>query len=344
MTVPGSFKGLPADVQAQLDKLEPAIRDAFLEAIGGVADAAKVGEIEDAIARGDVQGAYALLRLDSNSFGQLRQAVAVAYWQGGGSTLVPTAGLGDPFIGGASLGFNAWHPRAEAWTRTRTGALVTAIAEDQKNGIQAFIREGIASGQGPRAVALDIVGRLNRATGKREGGIVGLTGQAMGWVSNARAELDGGNLANYLNRAARDKRFDRMIRTALETGKPLAQADVDKIVQAYASRLLKLRGQAIARTEALNALRAGQFEGWQQQIDSGRIVAADYDVIWDATPDKFTRHSHMMLEGKRVTLGQAFVTENGSRLRFPGDTALGAKAEDIINCRCGFRVRRKRNG
>lgn len=345
MTVPGSFKGLPADVQAQLDRLEPAIARAFAEAVAGVTDAAKITAIEAEIARGNYQAAYDLLGITSDSFGQLRQAVTQAYWAGGNGAVIPTAPVGDPFISKAVLAFNGWHPRALAWTQTETGRLVTAIAADQRTGIQGFIRAGIEAGQSPRAVALDIVGRKNGATGQREGGIVGLTGQQMTWVANARAELsDPATASRYLRRAARDRRFDRTIRTAIETGKPLAQGDIDRIVTAYSSRLLKLRGEAIARTEALNALRAGQWEGWQQAVDAGRINAADYEVIWDATPDKFTRHSHMELGGKRVPFGQAFVSELGSRMRFPGDTSLGAAAADIINCRCGFRVRRKRNG
>lgn len=343
MTVPGSFKGLPADAQAQLDKLEPAIAQAFADAVAGVTDAAKIAAIEAEIARGNYQAAYDLLGITSDSFGQLRQAVTQAYWAGGNGAVIPTAPVGDPFISKAVLAFNGWHPRALAWTQTETGRLVTAIAADQRTGIQGFIRAGIEAGQSPRAVALDIVGRKNGATGQREGGIVGLTGQQMTWVANARAELgDPETAAKFLTRAARDKRFDRTIRAAIQTGKPLAQGDIDRIVTAYSSRLLKLRGEMIARTEALNALRAGRHEAWQQAIDQGRMAANDVIVEWSATMDKRTRHSHLDLDGSKVTFGGLFKSELGSLMEYPGDTGHDAKPGDIIQCRCMAIYRRRR--
>ena len=243
------------------------------------------------------------------------------------------------------LGFNGRHPEAEAWTKTAGSKLVTEIVADQLTGIQSYISESIAAGSNPRSTALEIVGRLNRATGKREGGIIGLTSQQMGWVQNARAELaDPAKMANYFTRESRDLQFDSMVRKALSEGRALSKADIDKITGVMSERLLKYRGEVIARTEALNALRAGRHETWRQAIERGTLNASDVIVEWSATMDKRTRHSHMVLDGQKVTFGKAFKSELGSLMEYPGDTTHGAVAADIIQCRCMAVYRRRRRG
>lgn len=337
---------LPADVQAALNQMQPNIRKAFEDAIAQVTSQAAVAAIEEAIRAGQYQAAVDLLRISGVTFSPLDLAVTQAYWAGGGMVAGSLTGTKDPITGvKVQLGFNGRHPRAEAWAKSRGSALVTEIANDQRLGIQTFIQESVQDGRGPRDTALDIVGRINKATGKREGGIVGLTGQAMQWVANARAELsDPETATKFLSRAARDQRFDRMIRTSAETGKPLGQADVDRIITAYSSRLLKLRGEAIARTEALNALRAGRHEAWAQAIEGGTMAASDVIVEWSSTMDARTRHSHVELDGKKVTFGGLFRSELGSLMAYPGDVTHGALAADTIQCRCMAVYRRRRRG
>ena len=186
------------------------------------------------------------------------------------------------------------------------------------------------------------MGRINRATGKREGGVIGLNSQQTDAVIRAARELASGDptqMLNYLGRKRRDSRFDGIVRRAIAAGKPVAQADIDKITGRYKDRLLKLRGDTIARTEMLNGLRAGRHEQWQQVIDSGAATPDRIRLTWQATPDKFTRHSHMVLNGQQVRFGQVFVTELGTRMAYPGDqTQPGnspkALAADTIGCRC----------
>ena len=47
------------------------------------------------------------------------------------------------------------------------------------------------------------------------------------------------------------------------------------------------------------------------------------------------RHTHQILNAQEVTgMDLPFQSPSGALLRFPGDTGLGAGAEEIINCRC----------
>ena len=50
--------------------------------------------------------------------------------------------------------------------------------------------------------------------------------------------------------------------------------------------------------------------------------------------DGRTRDSHADLNGVEVGLDEAFDSPTGARMMHPGDTSLGAGAEDVINCRC----------
>ena len=166
--------------------------------------------------------------------------------------------------------FDGRNARAERWARYHTGNLIEGILDDTRESIRAIIQDGIERGKNPRATALEIVGRMNRATGRREGGLIGLTSNQTAYVYGKRDEtgvlVQRGAVQQlqdldpaYFNRKRRDARFDRTVSKAIREGKRLSQADVDRITGAYKDRLLGYRGEVIARTETLAALQAGKM-------------------------------------------------------------------------------------
>jgi hypothetical protein len=191
----------------------------------------------------------------------------------------------------------------------------------------------VKAGRNPRNIALDIIGRINPATGKREGGVIGLTSNQTDAVIKARSELQ--NLdTNYFTRQRRDARFDKTIRKAIADGKPLTADQIDKITGRYKDRLLQLRGETIARTEAITALRAGTHEGFAQLVDSGAVRADQIRLTWSATGDGRTRDTHTSLNKQAITFGGTFVSPSGAMLSYPGDTSHGASGAETIQCRC----------
>src|SRR5690606_18192795 len=131
-------------------------------------------------------------------------------------------------------------------------------------------------------------------TGRRQGGIIGLTSQQAGFVTNARAELaDPNRMAADFGRQRRDKRFGATVRKAMREGRALSPEQIDRITGRYADRLLALRGEAVARTETLTAMNAARFESYRQAIEVGDLAPENVTATWGATGDARTRHSHM---------------------------------------------------
>jgi hypothetical protein len=211
------------------------------------------------------------------------------------------------------------------------------VAETQES-VRAIIAEGLERGRNPRATALEITGRLNRATGQREGGILGLTSGQTDAVIRARRELETLD-SGYFQRKRRDSRFDRTVAKAIKEDRKLSQADVDRITGAYKNRLLAYRGEVIARTETLAALQAGKMEAARQLIDSGKVRSDQLTKIWRSTGDARTRDTHMALNGQEARLETPFVTTNGAMMLHPHDTTLGAPASETIQCRCFWELK-----
>ena len=73
----------------------------------------------------------------------------------------------------------------------------------------------------------------------------------------------------------------------------------------------------------------------EAQEQSG-FTAQEAQKVWDDTGDGATRPSHRHADGQKVSIDQPF-TVGGYRLMYPGDSRMGAPAEETINCRCAVR-------
>ena len=326
-----------------LEKLEPGIARAFREAIQDIRSTAQRREINRAIKRavetGDVGwGVVEVLSAIQSSeefFAPVDRALREAF-EGGANYLIDTIPKTSiPGVGPFIVRFQGRHPRAEAWTRRRAAALITEIAEDTRKMIRETIAEAVEQSLPYRSVTRALIGRTEG--NQLKGGMIGLHSRQAEAVRAARRDLEALDAA-YFRRARRDKRFDRAVRKAMQEGRALSQAEIEKITGRYADRLLRLRGETIARTEGNRAMNAGRAEGIEQMIESGKVPASAVTKMWDATPDRFTRDSHAALNGVEIAWGQKFVSPvTGVTLNWPHDE--NAPAEETINCRCSCRFR-----
>jgi hypothetical protein len=212
---------------------------------------------------------------------------------------------------------------------------VTRIVDDQREAIRTALTEGLAQGNNPRATALDIVGRVNRATGSRTGGVIGLTAPQERFVASARQELTSGDpaaLRNYLTRERRDRRFDAAVRKAIAEGRGLDRATVDRMVGRYADRLLALRGEMLSRTETMTALSKSRDDAMKQAVLSGKVDPMFITKRWRSAGDNRVRHTHRALNNAEVGFYGSFQSQSGATLRFPGDPS--APISETSGCRC----------
>lgn len=317
-----------------LERYGRVVAEAFFRALDDLRGGVELQRVSAAIENGDVEGALAALHIDPSAFAELPEHVRQAYLESGRLTV---QGFPSRKPDGTALvvRFDGTNPQAERWLSTHSSELVTRISNDQRQMVREHLVLGMQKGQNPRAVALDIVGRINRATGKREGGILGLTRQQAEFVERARVELsDPATMAAFLDRQRRDKRFDRTIAKAAREGVELPAEMQAKILTAYSRRLLQLRGETIGRTEALTSLNAGSYQAIQQAVKEGKVPANAVRRIWRSARDRRVRDTHAALDSDAVGLDEPFRSPSGALLRFPGDTSLGAPAREIIACRC----------
>lgn len=324
-------KELPPHLLKQYQQHAPQIAKVFLESVQDVKDSVVVADLIAAIESGDSARVMAALNLKNEFFDRFIDSIFSTF-TGAGRTLIDG-------IPGKELGirFDSRSRTAETWIATRSSDLITEIVSSQRDAVRVVLEAGMQAGRGPRSTALDIVGRINPASKRRQGGILGLTENQSGYVLRARQQLSSGDpmqLRAYLGRELRDRRFDGIIRKAIKAEKPVSVADIDKIAGRYSDRLLKWRGDAIARTETIAALNAGRDEAISQVIDKGEVPERSVTKRWRATGGPRTRDTHAEMDGQEVQRNEPFSSPSGAALMYPGDTSLGAPAEEIIHCLC----------
>lgn len=322
------------------------MRDAFIEAVQRITDNVELGRIEALIRDGRIDDALRALNINPTLFSGLHEAERAAL-VAGGNLVLSGLRIRDPFTGSrVVLGFDGRAIRAEQWAAQASSRLITEIVDDQMQMAREVIRAGIEAGRNPRSIALDLVGRIDKATGKRSGGFIGLDRQrqrvadavleAMRTPEGVRrlvtVHRSGAVTVKY--KSVNDATANRIL-SAYRRGEGVSAADIEISRRQLVSKLLKDRGETIARTEALNALRAGRHEGYQQLIDSGNVRADQVTVTWSATMDGKTRDSHQVLNGQKVRFGQLFTSPlTGAKMAYPGDTDHGAPGSETIQCRC----------
>ncbi|MCY0150887.1 phage head morphogenesis protein [Hoeflea sp. G2-23] len=294
--------------EAEAAKMRPQIRAAFLQAIADIKRTADMDALITALERGDVAGALAALKLGPEYFAVLDEAVRATYAAGGNYALSSLPKKNPATGTELVIRFQGRHPRAETWLSRRSSNLIVEITAGQRTAIREVITRRLVEGVNPKTTALDLVGRVDKLTKRRTGGIVGLTSREALAVENYRLEL-----------AGEGRKADQ----------------IDRMVSRYSNKLLRVRGERIARTETIASLNAGRDEGMNQLIESGEVSADAVTGTWDSSGDGRVRDSHAEMDGQTQPQGQPFQSPvTGALMMHPGDTSLGAGGADTINCRC----------
>lgn len=326
------------DLNRLLEKYAPAIRDAIIAGIRDIRDNAVVSEIVTMIERNDVDGALRALGYNPAVFNTYYTLMVQAFQESGMLLMAAQPKYTDDANGVKTmLRFNVRDRNAEQWLRERSSSLVTNIEDDVRSAVRDTLNDGLAQGRNPRSVALDLVGRLNRTTGHREGGVVGLGEREAAWSRSVRQKLLSLD-PSYLEMELRDRRFDGIVQRAIEAGEPLSAEDVQKLTDRYRERALRHRGETIGRTEALAALQRSEYESTRQALEQSGLPPEAATKTWKAVGDERTRDSHAEMHNQTVPMDQPFVSPvTGAQMMHPHDLSLGAPGREVIACRCRVR-------
>lgn len=355
-----------SEIDALLALYEPRLRDAFMRAVNETVDAITLLRVVEALERRDIDAAIRAVGLDPAAFGPLQLAISEVYYAGG---MGEAAGIRarDPDGNRVVFRFGVRNLEAEQWLQSSSSALVTRITDDQVIGLRTSFAAGLARGDNPRTTALDVIGRKSAVTGRREGGIIGLTSAQASYVDRARdqlladprlidaevlrlvsttdkwrtasvedvrAEAQRLVMSRYLTLTRRDKRHDRTVIKAIREGRALTRDEVTKITGRLSDSYLKLRGETIAHNETMQAMAKGRDDAIRQAVAAGKIDAETTTKTWRNASDGRVRptHQHGSLGGQTVPLDQPFISRSGAQIRYPHDPA--APTSETLGCRC----------
>ena len=323
-------------IEGLLPAASQEIETAFLASVDLIRSDADFGKLVNSIKRNDIEAALDAIRVDDAAFAVFSAQLVQAFATGGnaGAKSMPARKKdGSKLL----VRFNERNVDAENWIRGHSSNAVKEIVDDQRTLIRNALSAGIQAGENPRTTALDLVGRIDKKTGKRIGGSIGLTSSQEQIVRNAAAELDGGDLRNYLTRKARDKRFDRHVARALRTGQPIPADIRQKMISRYKDNYLRLRGETIGLTEAMATLHRGRYQAFAQAIAAGDVLPEEVVRTWNTASDSRVRDSHRAMNGQTIGFNAKYRTPSGATLLHPGDPS--GPPSEIIRCRCTESIR-----
>lgn len=333
---------------SSLDKLEalmiPEIQKVFLEVMQDIVDRALLNEMIAAIEMNDPERLFRATGFTAAALNPILDAVQKIYQDSAETASSAFPRRINTQSGVAIFRFNMRNPRVEQDLKEKSSTLVSRLTEEARQNVRDVLQRGMIAGENPKVTALNIIGRIDPKTKKRVGGVIGLTNNQTKWVANAGRYLNDLN-PKYFTLTLRDKRFDGIVRNAIENKTALTNIEVDKIVTAYKSRALRYRGETIARTETIQSINRGEYLANMQLIDDGLVSSSQMTKEWDDVGDKKVRSTHRVIaekygKKKGIAIDEPFISPSGARMMVPGDSSMGADAAEIANCRCrvNFRV------
>lgn len=326
-------------IEALLQRQSVAVRKAFLEAMQKATNAVDRGELIRLLEAGDIERAAALFRIERGTMFPLSEAIRDAFIGGG-------LAVADELPKGLSgvFGFDGRHERAVALAEAQAAELVTNISEDAIANARKVIVDGLDTNRSLNSVARDLVGR--KVGRQRVGGIIGLTTPQTERLIRLRGMLsDPDQMQDYFLDAGMktprykeaNRRFDGLVRKAIKSGKPLSQADIDRIANGYEVKAAGNRAKIVARNEAFVSQAAGRNEAYAQLLERPEVEAVTKK--WQHGFSKDARPDHLRLDGETIDFDETFTMGDGARLRFPHDPDGGVQHSVNCRCSCVFRVR-----
>lgn len=336
---------LRAQIEELLAKYEPEVQRAFLDAMDDLRTGVDLAAVTRALENGDLDAALDALNLDGAALNNLQTVIATVYAQAGQQAVKELPMIRSEGGQRIHFRFDVRNPTAEAWLREQSSSRITGPVgsiEAIREAIRPVLEQRLSEGQNPRETGLDVVGRINRVTGQREGGLIGLSAPQIDVVEKVRVGLLSKDpeavreaMRHYLTLGRKDGRIAKSIEKLLDDGKKPNREGVEKLLRHLKNSYLLLRGEIIGRTETLKALNAARHEAFVQSLAKTNYGPHQVIKTWQSAGDGRVRHTHAGLNGQKVMgLETSFASPGGAMMQYPGDTSFGAPASEVIGCRC----------
>jgi hypothetical protein len=316
-----------AEILAAIDSLSPSMQRAYLEQIRSTVDTVVLAEVQRKIEEGDNDGLVEILGL--GTLAAFLELVRSAYIKGGNKPK-------EKPPGGRPVQFDQNQPEAQEWLSSKAQRTIEVLQAENEQAVRATAAAGRTANQSAYQTALDIVGRTSKQTGKRVGGVLGLSGADALTILKAREQLRSGDaeqMRQYLRRVDREKRMDGIVERAIQAKKAITAPDAQRIATAYSEKKLRAHAELVARTNAHEAYNAGFNRFYEQLVSQARRPAL-VEKLWRNKGDRNVRHAHVLLGGQRIALSGLFQSPTGAMLMYPGDSSRGASWADLARCRC----------
>lgn len=331
-----------------LARYEPALAAAFRECIDAIRSTVVLKTVVERLERGDVAGAVRAIQIEPQAFAALELALQEAFNAGGVNMVQSLPQLVAPDGTRVLFQFGVRNLMAETMLRNHSSTLVTNIVEDQREALRMAFEAGLSRGQNPTRTALDVVGRVSRVTGRREGGVIGLTSLQVRNVEEARAILsDPERIREYLTWDTKeqrwkakysktDRRYIPSIAKAMREGRALDADKIDGLIVKLENSYLKLRADTIGLEETRTALFTVRDVAIRQQIEAGKFTAQEVTKRWRHSGSENPRMQHLEMAARYkkegVPLDQPFIAPDGAAMMYPH--APDVPARHRIGCKC----------
>jgi len=232
----------------------------------------------------------------------------------------------DPFGQGVRVDthvyFDQANPKLTGVLDQYKRSLIRGLTDETRTTIEQIVSRSLQGGINPIETAREIKNHI------------GLTASQDRAVSNYRQALIN-KPSEALNRALRDKRFDRTILNLKD--KALKGEQIDRMTARYRDRYLKYRSEVIARTESIRSLSMSGQALWEDMAEKGQVEEKRIRRLWIYTKDGKTRPAHAhggipALNPDGVGLREPFKAPGGYLIQYPGDPR--APAALTVQCRC----------
>lgn len=306
-------------LEALLTRQEENVRAAFEEFVRNINSEHVLAKIADLLEQGDIDGALEIVETFVARFADV--VPRIQHDVGSETAAELNRAIGPVTVG---IGFDPTHPRAADLARAARLNLITEFSDEQRAAVRQALSRAFESGAGTAATARAFRNAIGLTTGQEQ------------WVASFENQLR--NLdAAALDRALRDRRYDRTINRAIDLRQPLTEAQIGAMVERYRARALIYRSENIARTEALRNTSMAREEALQQMLEQTQMPASRVTRIWNAIHDERTRIFHRTMDQQERPMDEAFSDGHGNSLMWPGDPT--APPETTINCRCAVTFR-----